>query len=63
MLKVMGTSLVEANLQFSFLPPFPRGQLLKERIYSCESKFFHLRIDLILESFTHRKSEQEVFFP
>ena len=49
----MGT-LLGQQLSFSLLPPFLiRGQLLKERICSCRSKFFPLTVDPISEGLCH----------
>ena len=40
---------ISATLQSSILPAFLSGSTLKERICSCRSKFFPLRVDPILE--------------
>ena len=57
----MGTLSGEATLISIFASHLIRGQLLKKKICSIKSKFFTLRVDLILKGLhCVKKSKQEV---
>ena len=66
-LQMNGYSVRGSNSAIScFVPLFNIGQLLKERICSYRSKFFPLRVDLLLERLHlqgKQTGSQETYFP
>ena len=48
----------EEILSFSLVPPFPVGLFLQERICSCRSKFFPVRLYPRVEGFRSQRSKQ-----